>query len=154
MKNLFNNLVKIGNNNPELRDDIKPILQHLKKSFQDRTAIDEDMSLKDYNGKEGKFKKDLLAELMEEFERLLDSFEYSSMKGLKEYPVAFYGIEDGKFSELFCRVDLRERGVVCKCNHPEKGEIKIPYYFASSDSISEIVEMVGKEVSFEIYGRR
>jgi hypothetical protein len=30
MKDLFNNLVKIGNQNPELRDDVAPILHHLK----------------------------------------------------------------------------------------------------------------------------
>lgn len=29
---LFDNLVKIGNNNPDLRDDIAPILHYLKKS--------------------------------------------------------------------------------------------------------------------------
>jgi hypothetical protein len=31
MKDLFNNLVKIGNQNPELRDNISPILHHLNQ---------------------------------------------------------------------------------------------------------------------------
>jgi hypothetical protein len=34
MKNLFNNLVKIGNNNPDLRDDISPILHHIRESHK------------------------------------------------------------------------------------------------------------------------
>lgn len=32
MSELFNNLVKLGNKNPDLRDDISPVLHHLKKA--------------------------------------------------------------------------------------------------------------------------
>ena len=145
MKDLFNNLVKFGNNNPELRDDIKPVLHHLKNLSKDKIARVEDMSLKDYKKK---FEKDLLAELMKELERILGPFESSSMRG----SVEFYGIADGKFSELYCRLDMKEKKVLCRYNHPEKTQTEHEYNFTSLDYISQIVEMVGEEVSDVLYG--
>lgn len=38
MKHLFDNLVKIGTANPELRDDIASVLKHLKESSRQKEA--------------------------------------------------------------------------------------------------------------------
>jgi hypothetical protein len=64
MKDLFNNLVKIGNQNPGLRGDIAPILDHLKRSSSSPQNRDVDDIYRDVNK--------MMKERVRDFESLVD----------------------------------------------------------------------------------
>jgi hypothetical protein len=87
VKDLFDNLVKIGNNNPQLRDDIAPILHYLKK-----TATNS-------RGKQGTHDRREVASIAKSVARKFDGVEFSEVTGSTR----------GKYEAVW-NIDSQERG--------------------------------------------